>query len=211
MDENPNPVSVIIATKNEQHNLERLLSSLKAQTFKNFEVIVVDNFSTDDTFQIAAKYTPYVFKAGNERSAQRNFGLKHAKGRYVLFLDADMRLEKSIIEECIQKMGTDQKLTAITINEVSTGTSFVARIKKVEKQIYRKVAEIEAPRFFKRRDILKIGAYDKNLISGEDWDLAQRISKIGAIGRIGAVIFHHETNSLFADIKKKFYYAKHIA
>lgn len=211
MDENPHLVSVIIATKNEQRNLERLLTSLKTQTFKNFETIVVDNFSTDDTRQIAAKYTPYVFKVGNERSAQRNFGLRHAKGKYVLFLDADMQLEKSILAQCVQKMTKGPKLAGIAIDEVSIGTNLLARIKNIEKEIYRNLPEIEAPRFFKRRDILKIGAYDKNLISGEDWDLAERIKKIGTIGRIDAVIYHHETESLFTDIKKKFYYAKHIA
>ena len=77
-------VSVIITTKNSSRTLETCLKSIKDQTYKNIELIVIDNNSIDNTKEIAKKYTNKVFNYGPERSAQRNFGAKQAKGEYLL-------------------------------------------------------------------------------------------------------------------------------
>ncbi|MBI3485898.1 glycosyltransferase [Candidatus Daviesbacteria bacterium] len=94
-------VSVIIATKNEEKNIERCLKSIKKQNYiGNIEVIVVDNYSADQTIKIAKKYTRNVFLFGPERSAQRNLGAKKARGEWLLFLDADMEASANLISEC---------------------------------------------------------------------------------------------------------------
>ena len=85
-------ISIIIATKNEENNISRLLRSLKEQTFRDFETIIVDNNSSDQTKKIASKFTSKIFIHGPERSTQRNYGLEKAIGKYILFLDADMEL-----------------------------------------------------------------------------------------------------------------------
>src|SRR4051812_2602470 len=94
-------VSLIITTKNEAKVIEELLISIKKQTYKNIEILIVDNSSSDKTKEIARKYTNLVFNIGPERSAQRNFGAKKAKGMFVVFLDADMILTLSVIESCV--------------------------------------------------------------------------------------------------------------
>ena len=73
-------VSVIVPTKNSEQFLEKCLDSIKKQTYKRVEIIVVDNNSTDNTKKIARKFTNKVFNKGPERSAQMNFGAKKAKG-----------------------------------------------------------------------------------------------------------------------------------
>lgn len=203
-------VSVIIATKNEEQNLGRLLESIKRQSHKDKEIIVVDNFSTDKTLKIAKKFTKKVYSYGPERSSQRNYGLKKAEGKYVLFLDADMELENDVLAQSTQLLERGPKFAGIVINEISKGTNFLAKVKALEKKIYEGQELIETPRFFRKRDLQKIGAFDKELISGEDWDLAQRIQKLGTLGRIEAKIIHWEHQSLIADLRKKFYYAQHI-
>jgi glycosyltransferase involved in cell wall biosynthesis len=50
-------ISVVVTTKNEQENIENCLKSIKNQSYKNYEIIVVDNFSTDETKKIARKYS----------------------------------------------------------------------------------------------------------------------------------------------------------
>jgi glycosyltransferase involved in cell wall biosynthesis len=55
-------VSVIIPTKNSAKTIEKCLKSVKDQTYKNIEIIVVDNFSTDGTYEIAKKYTEKVYQ-----------------------------------------------------------------------------------------------------------------------------------------------------
>ncbi len=201
-------ISVIVTTRNEEKNIKRLLISLKKQSFKDFEIIVVDNHSQDKTFAIAKKFTSKVYLAGPERSAQRNFGLKKARGNYILFLDADMELEKDVLEQCFKRIQAP-KTAAIIIHEESKGKNMLAKIKALEKEIY-KDTQIEAARFFKKKDLLKIGGYDQSLIAAEDWDLTKRIKKLDKLETISAKIFHWETDSIILDLKKKYYYAKNI-
>jgi len=203
-------ISVITPTKNEEKNIQRLLKSLKKQTFQDFEIIVVDNFSKDKTLEIASKFTKKIFQAGRERSSQRNFGIKKAEGKYILFLDADMILEPDVLSQCYQLMENDKNLAGVIIDEKSVGNNFLAKIKALEKEIYYGSEEIEAARFFRKSDFEKIGGYDESLIAGEDWDLSQRMRKLGLLGKISAKIHHYEDQSLINDIKKKYYYALHI-
>ena len=203
-------ISVIISTKNEQKNIKRLLLNLRRQTFKEFEVIIVDNFSDDRTTQTASKFTNKVFQKGKERSVQRNFGLTRARGQYILFLDADMTLEDKVVEQCYQKLTKHPQLSGIVIDEISQGEGFLARLKSLEKKLTTSEELLEATRFFRKKDLEKIGGYDENMIAGEDWDLTARIRKLGKPGKIKAKICHHDTGSIITDIKKKYYYAKHI-
>lgn len=201
-------ISVIIATKNEEKNLPILLKSLKRQTFQGFETIIVDNFSTDKTFEVAKKYSPLVFKSGYERSSQRNFGLKKAKGAFVLFLDADMKLEKNLLQECLAKIN-NKSVAAIIIDEVVKKNNFFSQVKALEKALIAKNELLEAPRFFRKKQIMQIKGFDTNLIAGEDWDLGKRMEKFGKFERIKSKIINHET-SFIRDLKKKYYYAKSI-
>lgn len=200
-------VSVVIATKNEEKNLEKCLKSILAQSQK-CEIIIVDNFSTDQTLDIGKKFTKNVFSVGPERSTQRNFGLKKAQGEFVLFLDADMRLEKNVVGECLQNITNNT--AGIVIDEISTGNSYLARIKNLEKKLYQGQKELEAARFFRKSKLIKIGGYDPKLISGEDWDLSQRMAALGKIVKVRAKIIHHEDQDWWQDIKKKYYYSIHI-
>ncbi|OGD86459.1 hypothetical protein A2Z23_00650 [Candidatus Curtissbacteria bacterium RBG_16_39_7] len=202
-------LSVIIATKNEGKNIEKLMMSLKKQTYQDFEIIIVDNFSNDNTCNIASRFTKKIFQKGPERSSQRNFGLKKAISKYLLFIDADMELEKGVLKECYKKMQNPQ-ISGVVIDEISVGSEFLSKVKALEKKLYTGSEEVEAARFFRKKDLEKIGGYDENLIAGEDWDLSQRVKRLGRIGRISARILHHEGNSLVSDIKKKYYYAKHL-
>lgn len=206
---NTSSVSVIIATKNEEKNIERCLKSIRAQSQKE-EIIVVDNFSTDKTLQIAKAYTENTYKNGKERSSQRNFGLKKAHGTYVLFLDADMEISASLLKECIQKMHKNPGAAGIIIDEIAKGSSFLSRIKSVEKKLTDKNTSIEAARFFNKSTVEKVGGYDENLISGEDWDISIRTNTIGPLLRIRSKITHYEEKTFWEDIKKKYYYAKNI-
>lgn len=202
-------VSVIIATKNEERNIERCLRSIKNQSQKA-EIIVVDNFSVDKTLQIAKVFTTHTYQKGKERSSQRNFGLKKAHGSYVLFLDADMEIGPNLLKECLQKMHKNPKASGIIIDEIVKGHNFLSRIKSVEKNLTNKNTLIEAARFFKKRAVQKAGGYDENLISGEDWDISIRTNKLGPFSRVRSKIIHHEDKTFWEDIKKKYYYAKNI-
>ena len=102
---NDKQVSVLITTRNEERNIENCLRSIKNQNYPQdkIEIIVVDNKSTDRTKEIAKGYTEKVYNFGSERSAQRNFGVKQASGKYILYLDADMILSEDVVFKCVEK------------------------------------------------------------------------------------------------------------
>lgn len=205
-------VSVIVPTKNSSRTLTACLKSIQEQTYANIEIIVVDNFSTDETPAIAKRHTKRFFSKGPERSAQRNYAVSKAAGTYVTIIDSDMELSPTVIEECVKEAEREPKLTGIVIPEESFGTGFWAQCKKLERSFYLGVSYMEAARFFKKSDYENLGGYDETLVSGEDWDLSQRMESLGKLGRIQSFIYHDEGHiSIIATIKKKFYYAQKFA
>lgn len=94
-------LSIIIPTKNSSAHLEELLRSIAKQTVKAHEVMVVDNYSVDNTISIASSFGIKVFQKGPERSAQKNFGALKANGDYLLFLDSDTHISPRLVEDCL--------------------------------------------------------------------------------------------------------------
>src|SRR3989344_8773435 len=99
-------ISVIIPTYNRALMVKRAIESVLAQSYENFEIIVADDGSTDDTKEALSGYInsgkiKYIFQDNAGPGAARNAGIKHAKGELVAFLDSDDewvpdKLEKQI-------------------------------------------------------------------------------------------------------------------
>ena len=201
-------VSVIVTTRNNRETIDACLLSVKAQDYPNIETVVVDNFSTDDTADIAKQYTDNVYQLGPERSTQRNYAVDKATGDYVVIIDSDMELNPGVISACIDEVMKKPELGGIVIPEESFGLGFWAQCKKLERSFYVGVDWIEAARFFRRDLYRETGGYDADLVSGEDWDLARRIAALAPIGRVNEFIMHNEGRlSLVKTLKKKYYYA----
>lgn len=204
-------ISIIISTKNSSEFLEECLRSVKKQTYKNFEIIIVDNNSTDNTKEIAKKYTDKVFNYGPERSAQRNFGVKQAKGKYLLIHDSDIYFNQDSIAEYV-KLAELENCDVIILPERSIGIGYWAKVKALERSFYVGNDFIEAARFFSKDIYDKIGGYDEALTGPEDWDLTIRLRDCGyKIGRAKIFVEHDEGEiDLFGSSKKKKYYAKDV-
>lgn len=90
---NSNPqVSVIIPTYNRGHFIKDAVESVFHQTYSDFELIIIDDGSTDNTKEVLAEYgdkLQYVYQKNQGRSAARNLGISLAKGEYIAFLDSD--------------------------------------------------------------------------------------------------------------------------
>jgi len=204
-------VSVIVPTKNSETTIGNCLKSIQGQSYKNIQVIVVDNNSIDKTKEIAKKYTKLVFNKGPERSAQRNFGAFKAKGKYLLFVDSDMELSKSVVSDCLRII-QKQKYKALIVPEESFGESFWAKCKKLERSFYIGVDWIEAARFFPKAIFKELKGYDEKQTGTEDFDLPQKIKlKYGnkSVGRVNSFIYHNEGRlSLGYTLSKKYFYAK---
>jgi glycosyltransferase involved in cell wall biosynthesis len=110
--------SIVIPTYNRAHLISRAIDSVVNQTYKNWELIIVDDGSTDNTKELVENYTRkdnrirYVYQENAERSAARNKGVENAKGEYVCFLDSDdyyldyrlKNLHKYIVEKSFQEL-----------------------------------------------------------------------------------------------------------
>src|SRR4051812_8191379 len=85
-------VSVVVTTFNRAVLLEHTLQSVLNQTYRDFEVVLVDDGSTDATAEVASKYKPvvkYIYQANKGQSPARNTGIKAARGEFVAFVDDD--------------------------------------------------------------------------------------------------------------------------
>lgn len=199
-------VSVILSTFNNEATIGSCLASLRRQDYLNFEMIVADEYSKDRTVEIARQYGAKVYQLRGERSVCRNFGIKNAQGEYVVVLDSDMELTPKVLEECVDL--AQRGARAIAIREVSEGQGFWSQVRALERSCYPGDDTIEAARFFEKSLITQIGGYDPAIVGAEDWDVHQKIIKLGIKPyRTKNRIIHHEGRLTFWRlVKKKAYY-----
>ena len=203
-------VAVIVPTRNSAATIRRCLSSILGQDMP-VEVVVVDNHSSDETADIAARLGIDVVTAGPERSTQRNLGATHTQAPWLLFVDSDMLLQRGVVRSCVE-VCEKHSADAAVVPELAAGEGFFAKCRALEKRCYLGDDEIEAPRFFHRDVFDKVGGYDEDLYAGEDWDLSIRIKREGAkVTRAEQNIVHWEGRiSLRETFQTKSYYGRSL-
>jgi glycosyltransferase involved in cell wall biosynthesis len=201
-------VSVIVTTKNSSEFLDACLSSIVKQAYKNIELIIVDNFSDDNTKKISKQYTRYFYTKGPERSVQRNYGVNKANGDHILIIDSDMELTSDVVTSCVNACVNDMSVEAVIIPERSFGIGFWAQCKVLERSFYVGNNSIEAARFFTKKLYEQLHGFDESMVSGEDWDLSSRARKMTKMVHINKYILHNEGRlKLIKTLRKKYYYA----
>ena len=92
-------ISVIVPTFNEGKTVSRCLESVKKQTFKDYELVLVDGHSKDDTVEVAKKYVDRViFDEGKGTPAARNFAVKKVSSEILVFVDGDTMVPENYLE-----------------------------------------------------------------------------------------------------------------
>ena len=183
-------VSVVVTTRNEAANIGNCLASVVGQDFPReaLEIIVVDNASTDSTKAVARRFTDRVFDKGPERSAQRNYGmLDVAAGEYVMFLDADMILSRTVVRRCVELLDACPHV-ALHVPEIVLGTGFFPSVRRFERSFYDGTV-IDGARFMRREAFAAVGGFDTSLTGPEDWDLDKKLKSIGTIGLLSRYDF----------------------
>lgn len=191
-------VSVIVPGKNEGKHLDRLATSLTRQTYKNLEIIIVDDGSDDDTPSIGrslesqGKITRFIRNEvrGGKASAA-NTALHYSRGKYIVHIDADSHLEDAAIETILLPFFMDDRIGAVggDVRVANTTTSFATRLQGVE---YMKVLSVGRT-VTSSLNILRIiagahGAFRRDVLEqlrgwdvgpGLDGDLSVKIRKLG--------------------------------
>jgi glycosyltransferase involved in cell wall biosynthesis len=200
-------VSIVIPTKNSANTLGSTLESINNQTYRNYEIILVDNHSTDGTLTTAKRYTNKIHVMGPERTAQVNFGIKNAQGKYIYRIDSDWVLEPTVLEQAIKKC-EEEGFDAILVHNSDDPTiSFWGRVRKFERDMFQEDDLNVAARFIRKDIFDKVGCFDESMVAAEDYDLHNRILAAGyKIGRISAKETHIGAPGSFMDVIKKHYY-----
>jgi glycosyltransferase involved in cell wall biosynthesis len=196
-------VSVVVPTRDAARTITRCLESVLAQTWPAVELVVVDNRSSDGTWEVAGRLAHVAVQGGPERSAQRNLGVERAGGEWVLWVDADMVLAPDTVERSLEAAHAGGA-AAVFLPEVSVGSGFWARCRALERRCYHREPRIEAPRLV-RTDVLRdAGGFDTGLTGTEDAALRNRLLS-GGVGLAWAdtVVVHDEGRLRLAPVLRK--------
>jgi GT2 family glycosyltransferase len=141
-------ISVIIVNWNKRDLLQACLQSLKAQSYRDFEIIVVDNASRDGSLELVKNYFSDVKLLANSEnllySRAQNQGIREAHGEFILCLNNDTVLDKDFLKECILAMKSDKdigivsgKILSADGKLIDTAGEFLSRSRKPLERGYR--------------------------------------------------------------------------
>ncbi len=181
-------VSVIIPTYNSARYLCEALDSVLCQRYPDYEIIVVDDGSTDDTERMIADRYPmvrYHFIENRGAAAARNFGISKAEGEFIAFLDADDRWLPEKLEKQVRLLECDQRLGMVfTENGFFNESGIVQeRVNKrgrlMDGDIVRNIflnSYVATPTVMVRKRVLDdVGLFEEGLVVAEDDNMWMRI------------------------------------
>jgi glycosyltransferase involved in cell wall biosynthesis len=179
-------VSVITPCFNQGRYLEEAINSLLGQTYFNWECIIINDGSSDDTEKIALDLVTkdnrlkYIFQDHKGVSAARNNAILESSGKYILPLDADDLISQNYIEEGVTTLEEDDEINIVYCaaekfglqNGIWDNRNFDLKIMAYENMIF-------STALFRRSDWDRVGGYEDLLEVGEDWDLWLSIIETG--------------------------------
>ena len=182
--------AVIIPCFNQAHFLNDSLSSLIQQTYQDWEAVIINDGSTDNTIEFADEWCKkdsrikLVSTSNNGLSTARNTGIQFLTGEYISLLDADDKFAPTHLESIFNtfKKGVDIVLSGYTYFSHNSDQLHVVRLDKMlifEEILHRNIVPPVSVAF-KRSALELCGLFDTTLKSAEDWDLWIRFYKSGA-------------------------------
>jgi glycosyltransferase involved in cell wall biosynthesis len=203
-------VSVVVPVYNDAEGLETTLEALLGQTYADYEVLVVDNRSTDETRAIAGRYAERSDRVTvlEERRRQSSYaarvrGIRWAEGDVVAFVDADMTVEADWLERSIDRMlERDLDYMGCRVELYTDGEESLLgaynRLNGFPVDTY--VSELQfAPTccLLVRREVLEtVGPFDTRFVSSGDREFGQRVAAAGFdIGLAEDVPMYHPTRT----------------
>jgi len=180
-------ISVVVPCYNQAEYLEEALQSVFNQTFTDWECLIVNDGSSDDTEIIAKQWQEkdarfkYVYKENGGLSSARNFGIKSALGEFILPLDADDKIGQHYLEFSWQAFQKNDALKIVYCNAekfgVETGNweleTYAFNLLLLKNMIF-------CSALFRKSDWSSINGYDENMKDGfEDWEFWIALLKNG--------------------------------
>lgn len=211
-------VSVIVPTYNSAQYISEAIDSVFNQTYEDWEIIVVDDGSTDNTKEVLRKYSSkigYFYQENKGPSSARNKGIKSAKGKYIAFLDADdmwmpekLKLQMDVIskEPSIGLVSCDGYIIDMdgVIQKQITKRRYLNKKKLLDDLLFRNVIGATPSLLVRKECFHVVGLFDETLAVGEDRDMWLRICRRYEFRNIGKplikVRYRKGSQSYYGDI-----------
>lgn len=206
----PPNFSIIIPTKNEEQNIGNCLDSIFSVSWDkgDFEIILIDNGSTDRTIEIVRAFdVTYFVRPNDTLGGLRNFGAWKSNGKILAFLDADCTVHSSWLREASRYLADKEVACFGSPPIVPPGSTWVQRtwFQVRQKRNPGETEWLESMNMFVRRDaFISVGGFDEELITCEDYDISLRLKRVGKLmvePRIVAI--HHGEAATVTDFYRK--------
>ncbi|MBF2708232.1 glycosyltransferase family 2 protein [Flavobacterium soyangense] len=224
-------VSIIIPTYNRAHLISETLDSIVAQTYTNWECIIVDDDSTDNTVEIINKYIKnesrfqyHLRPKGRQKGPNscRNFGYELSKGKFINWFDSDDIMLSCFLEKQICSISKQADMSVCKLvyfdfdKEIITKESTIVSNNLIEDYLLGKIQFYVSPPMWNKVFLIKqVELFDETLTNLDDWDFNLRMlyqaPKIALVDevlikyRIHASSLSQEINKLnFEEIKSEF-------
>lgn len=205
-------ISIIVPVRNSENTLSECLLSILNNEYKNFEVIVVDNNSNDNSKNIITDFVKkdnrfkYVFENKTGRGKARNKGLNYVKNEIILMTDSDCVVPKYWITEMIKPIINENENIVMGYQENCQKNYFSVMeqnedLKRTNiKSNSKYINNLDTKNFAAKKSILQEYRFDENLKAMEDWDLYIRLKYKGIKIRFlrDIKVKHYYNNSVYS-------------
>lgn len=210
-------VSIIIPCYNQEKYVAEAINSALRQTFKDIEIVCVNDGSTDNSVEIIKsfenKYKNFIFLSNEENRGviySRNFAIKNCNGTYILPLDADDIIEPTYVEKAVKILDNNPNIGIVYCKAKIFGNyDKYWNLKPFNKSDILYENCIFCSALFRKSDFLKIGGYNNNMKYGcEDYDLWLSFIEQGLeVFQINEILFSYrqydETSRTTISLKNK--------
>jgi glycosyltransferase involved in cell wall biosynthesis len=199
-------VSVVIPAYNREKDILRALNSVISQTYKDFEIIIVDDGSQDRTKEVIIPYlkegkVKYLYQNNQGASEAMNNGIKDAQGKYIALLHSDdywsddKKLEKQVnfLEKNIEYFLVGGGIIKVKENgKISSRILYPQEDANIRKTILISCPFASSVVVFKKSAWEQAGGFNKKLEVCEDWDLWLRLGKLGKFYNFHEYFAHYQ-------------------
>jgi glycosyltransferase involved in cell wall biosynthesis len=209
-------ISVVIPVYNGERTLRQCLNSVLNQTYKDYELIVVDNNSTDKTKEIIKEFKgnnkkiKYIFESKKGRGAARNAGIREATGTIIAMTDSDCIVPENWIEELTKPIIRGNEKVVMGFEEEAIKNYWTTNIQNADWEFIKNFlndgysSHLDTKNFAIISSLMKKFMFDENLEAIEDFDLYLRIknfSKILFLNELKVIHFHKDSFSKYFRIQ----------
>lgn len=212
-------VSVVIPVYNAEKDIHMILNEVRKQTYRNVEVIVVDDGSTDQTLTVAmhaCSQIPNARAIGTNHggaSHARNVGLQSSRGDTVFFMEVDCTYEQQYIQKAVELLDAQPEISAVCLTGAPLKLRHTLAVEciDVENKVQHRLLNEGKIRpfyawFYRRPAILSVGGFDEKLFQGEDKDLFRRFEGAGyTVGWIPGIHWWHKRDQTLPELAGKWF------